>query len=104
MDRHPFESAAARSQSFSASAISCVKPLTPLQSPAELERKHSQIRRKSSGIFGPKPALKCPRIAQTTSVFSKLQSALRYDNLRESLDLVVIGFLVVKNSSCPWLM
>nr|XP_058946446.1 rho family-interacting cell polarization regulator 2-like [Pocillopora verrucosa] len=76
MDRHPFESAAARSQSFSASAISCVKPLTPLQSPAELERKHSQIRRKSSGIFGPKPALKCPRIAQTTSVFSKLQSAL----------------------------
>lgn len=76
MERHPFESAAARSQSFSASAISRVKPLTPLQSPAELERKHSQIRRKSSGIFGPKPALKCPRISQTTSVFTKLQSAL----------------------------
>lgn len=78
MERHHVDSAALRSQSFSAAAASRVTPLTPHQSPAELERKHSQIRRKSSGIFGAKPALKCPRIDQTTNVFSKLQSALRY--------------------------
>jgi len=51
--------------------------LTAHQSPAELERKHSQIRRKPSGIFGAKPALKYPRIDHTTSLFGKLQSALR---------------------------
>ncbi|KAJ7383550.1 negative regulation of Rho guanyl-nucleotide exchange factor [Desmophyllum pertusum] len=78
MDRghHVDSNPALRSQSFGAAAASRVRPLTSYQSPAELERKHSQIRRRPSGIFGAKPALKCPRIDHTTSLFSKLQSAL----------------------------
>jgi len=74
---HHIDNTPLRSQSVGAAAACRIKPLTAHQSPAELERKHSQIRRKPSGIFGAKPALKYPRIDHTTSLFGKLQSALR---------------------------
>lgn len=74
---HHIDSTPLRSQSVGAAGASRIRPLTAHQSPAELERKHSQIRRKHSGIFGAKPALKYPRIDHTTSLFGKLQSALR---------------------------
>lgn len=79
MDRghHVAESTPQRAQSVGAAAASRVRPPTGLQSPADLERKHSQLIRRPSGIFGAKPAFKVPRIDQTTCLFSKLQSALR---------------------------
>jgi len=74
---HNANSTPNRAQSVGAAAATHIKPLTGHQSPAELERKHSQIIRRPSGIFGAKPAIKTPRIDHTTSLFGKLQSALR---------------------------
>lgn len=66
-----------RCQSVGAAGASRIKPGAGHQSPADLERKHSQLVRRPSGIFGGKPALKTPRIDQTTSLFGRLQAALR---------------------------
>ncbi|XP_073234986.1 rho family-interacting cell polarization regulator 2-like isoform X2 [Porites lutea] len=67
-----------RTQSVGAAAASRIRSSSALghQSPAQLERKHSQIIRRQSGILRSKPSIKTPRIDHTTSLFSKLLSAL----------------------------
>ena len=67
---------ALRSQSFSVAAGTRVKPL-PLH-PAALEKKHSHVRRRSSGLFGSKPSISLPRVDHATNVFQRLQTALRW--------------------------
>ena len=74
---HNTEVTPPRSQSVGAAGASRIKPGAGHQSPADLERKHSQLVRRPSGMFGGKPAFKTPRVDQTTGLFGKLQSALR---------------------------
>ncbi|XP_028518138.1 rho family-interacting cell polarization regulator 2 [Exaiptasia diaphana] len=70
-------SAANRSQSFSAAASRSIKPIPLHPSPAELDRRHSQnVRRKHTGLFGSKPAIKVPRVESALNMFTKLQTGL----------------------------
>lgn len=87
---HLNEATPPRSQSVGAAGASRIKPGAGHQSPADLERKHSQLVRRPSGIFGGKPALKTPRIDQTTSLFGRLQAALSEyrRHLEEALNTV----------------
>ncbi|XP_048581771.1 rho family-interacting cell polarization regulator 2-like isoform X2 [Nematostella vectensis] len=71
------ENQAQRSQSFSVAAGRSIKPIPLHPAPAELERKHSQnVRRRPTGLFRSKPAVKIPRVESTLNMFTRLQSAL----------------------------
>lgn len=87
---HNTEVTPPRSQSVGAAGASRIKPGAGHQSPADLERKHSQLVRRPSGMFGGKPAFKTPRVDQTTGLFGKLQSALSdyRKHLEEALNTV----------------
>ncbi|XP_031569212.1 rho family-interacting cell polarization regulator 1-like isoform X2 [Actinia tenebrosa] len=66
-----------RSQSFSAAAARGVRPIPLHPSPAELERRHSQnVRRRHTGLFGSRPAVKVPRVESALNMFTKLQAGL----------------------------
>ena len=69
--------AGVKSQSVSA-AVSRSRSCLVHPNPAELERKHSHVRRKSTGLFSSKPLLKVPRIDNAINLFLRLQATLRF--------------------------